>query len=86
MSTGNTYIQDLFSQQAIALVILFVLVSSPEAYRMTDSIIGRHGYVNVAVHGLLMVALAQYVLPYFKATSPVIGRTGWRSQPVDSRL
>jgi hypothetical protein len=83
---ANTFVQDLFSQQAIALVILFVLLSSPDAYRMTEGVIGRHGMVNVAVHGLLLVVLAQYVLPYFTGSSPTIGPAGLKSQPIDSRL
>jgi len=85
-ATSQTFVQDLFSQQSIALVILFVLVSSPEAYRLTEGVIGRHGTVNVAVHGLVLVALAQYVLPYFTATSPALGPTGLKLQPRDTRL
>lgn len=75
----HTFVQDLFSQQSIALVILFVVLSSSDAYRMTEGVIGRHGTVNVAVHGLLMVALAMIVLPYFIG-GKAIGFKGLRIQ------
>jgi hypothetical protein len=78
----QTFVQDLFSQQSIALVILFVLLSSPDAYRMTEGIIGRHGTVNVAVHGLVMVALAMVVLPYFVG-GKAIGFKNLKLQPVN---
>lgn len=74
--TYNSFIQDLFSQQSLIMIILFVVVSSPEAYRLTESVIGRHGLVNIAIHGLVLIALYQYVAPYFDNTDlPQIGRS-----------
>jgi hypothetical protein len=58
---------DIFSQEALVLVILFVVLSSPEAYKITEPILGHHRMLAVAVHGFVMVALAQLIVPYLKA-------------------
>ena len=80
------FVQDIFSQEAILLVILFVALSSPEAYRMTDGIIGRHGMVNVAVHGLVLVVLMTYLAPMLISGGSVIGPAGLKSQIKDTRI
>jgi hypothetical protein len=83
---AQKFVQDIFSQEAILLVILFVALSSPDAYRMTDGIIGRHGMVNVAVHGLVLVVLMTYLVPMLKAGGSVQGPTGLKSQVMDQRM
>jgi hypothetical protein len=85
-ATPQKFIQDIFSQEAILIVVLFVALSSPEAYRMTEGVLGRHGMVNVAVHGLVLVILLNYLAPMLKAGGTGIGPTGARLQVSDSRI
>ena len=80
------FIQDIFSQEAILIVVLFVALSSPDAYRMTEGVLGRHGMVNVAVHGLVLVILLNYLVPLLKAGGTVVGPNGFKSQVSDSRI
>jgi len=86
MAPTQKFVQDIFSQEAILLVILFVALSSPEAYRMTEGVIGRHGMLNVAAHGLVLVILATFLVPMLKAGGSDVGPTGLRSKVMDQRL
>lgn len=63
----SSFLMDMFSQEALVLVILFVVLSSPEAYKITEPFLGHHRMLSVAVHGFVMVALAQLIVPYLKA-------------------
>lgn len=80
MSAPN-FVSDLFSQQGLVLVVLFVILSSPETYRMTEPLIGRNGLMNIVIHGFVLVALAQLILPYV-STNSILNNV----QAVDSRL
>jgi hypothetical protein len=77
------FFTDVFSQEGILLILLFTVLSSPQAYKATEPVLGRNGMVNIVVHGIVLVILAQMLVKYIKA-HPVLNPSNVNI--LDSRL